>query len=200
MLACAVSGRIAGAARWRHRTTTEDGLNQVRIAVLCIGVAVAAVVPGVLAQTGASSAPPAAAPAAPGPGSAMPPAHGAPPTTKSAAEAAKKAPPKPVKKVDINNASVAELKSQLQVGDEVAQKIVANRPYKSKGELVTKAGLPEGVYHSIKRKIEMRTPREPGKSDKDKAGTAAKAAKNDGATDKASAAGTTAKTDSAAKK
>ena len=99
---------------------------------------------------------PASAPAVP----AMPPdhvkAHGGKPDDK-------KAPSKPVKKVDINNASVAELKSQLALDEEYAKKIVAHRPYKSKGELVTKAGLPEGVYHAVKRKIEMRTPRAPAK-------------------------------------
>ena len=85
------------------------------------------------------------------------------PATKPAGDAAKKAPPKPAKKVDINNASLSELKTLPTVGDEEAKKIVEHRPYKSKGELFTKAGLPEGVYHAIKRKVEMQTPRKPAK-------------------------------------
>jgi len=83
----------------------------------------------------------------------MPTDHG----TKSA----KKPSAKPQKKVDINNAGVAELKKLPTVGDAEANKIIANRPYKSKGELVTKAGLPEGVYQAIRHDIEMQTPRKP---------------------------------------
>ena len=81
----------------------------------------------------------------------MPPEHGTKPATKTPAE--------PVKKVDLNNASLAELKTLPTVSDEYAKKIIAHRPYKSKGELVTKAGLPEGVYHAVKHKVEMQTPR-----------------------------------------
>ena len=60
-----------------------------------------------------------------------------------------------MKKVDLNNASLEELKTLPTVGDAEAKKIIAHRPYKSKGELVTKAGLPEGVYHAVKRKVEL---------------------------------------------
>jgi DNA uptake protein ComE-like DNA-binding protein len=68
-------------------------------------------------------------------------------------------PAAPVKKVDLNNASLDELKTLPTVGDAEAKKIIAHRPYKSKGELVTKAGLPEGVYHAVKRKVELQAPR-----------------------------------------
>lgn len=64
-----------------------------------------------------------------------------------------------MKKVDLNNASLDELKTLPTVGDAEAKKIIEHRPYKSKGELVTKAGLPEGVYHAVKRKVELQTPR-----------------------------------------
>ena len=73
---------------------------------------------------------------------------------------ANKAPTEPVKKVDLNNASLAELKTLPTVGDAEAKKIIAHRPYKSKGELVTKAGLPEGVYHAVKHKVELQAPRQ----------------------------------------
>ncbi len=68
--------------------------------------------------------------------------------------------PSRLKKVDLNNASLAELKTLPTVGDAEAKKIIAHRPYKSKGELVTKAGLPEGVYHAVKHKVELQTPRQ----------------------------------------
>ena len=73
---------------------------------------------------------------------------------------ANKSPTQPAKKVDLNNASLAELKTLPTVGDAEAKKIIAHRPYKSKGELVTKAGLPEGVYHAVKHKVEMQAPRQ----------------------------------------
>jgi DNA uptake protein ComE-like DNA-binding protein len=83
-----------------------------------------------------------------------------PPATSQAETppAAAKKPAAP-KKVDLNNASLAELKTLPTVGDAEAKKIIAHRPYKSKGELVTKAGLPEGVYHAVKRMVELQTPR-----------------------------------------
>jgi hypothetical protein len=65
-------------------------------------------------------------------------------------------PKRPEKMIDLNSASAAELKKIPGVGDAEAQKIIANRPYTSKTELVTKAGLPEGVYVSAKRKVEAR--------------------------------------------
>ena len=79
--------------------------------------------------------------------------------TETPPAAAKK--PAPQKKVDLNNASLAELKTLPTVGDAEAKKIIAHRPYKSKGELVTKAGLPEGVYHAVKRMVELQAPRKP---------------------------------------
>jgi DNA uptake protein ComE-like DNA-binding protein len=83
----------------------------------------------------------------------VPPAHHPAATDKTSTAT------KPVKKVDLNNASLGELKTLPTVGDAEAKAIIAHRPYKSKGELVTKAGLPEGVYHAVKRKVELQTPR-----------------------------------------
>ena len=88
----------------------------------------------------------------------MPSGH--PPADQAAKPDANKAPAEPVKKVDLNNANLAELKTLPTVGDAEAKKIIAHRPYKSKGELVTKAGLPEGVYHAVKHKVELQTPRQ----------------------------------------
>jgi competence protein ComEA len=108
------------------------------------------------------AAEPGAKPQAPVAGQAPAPAadgakqspHGMP-----AAKPAAKAPAAPLKKVDINNASLEELKTLPTVGEAEAKKIIAHRPYQSKGELMTKAGLPEGVYHAVKRKVELQKPR-----------------------------------------
>jgi predicted DNA-binding helix-hairpin-helix protein len=59
----------------------------------------------------------------------------------------------PVKLVDINSASRAQLKTLPGIGDAEADKIIAGRPYLSKVHLVTEAGLPLGVYLSIRRQI-----------------------------------------------
>lgn len=86
--------------------------------------------------------------------------HAAPSTApKSTSTPAAKAAPTPAKKVDLNNATLEELKTLPTVGDAEAKKIVAHRPYKSKGELVTKAGLPEGVYQAVRHKVELQAPR-----------------------------------------
>jgi competence protein ComEA len=55
--------------------------------------------------------------------------------------------------IDINSADAAALKSVPGIGDAYAAKIIANRPYKGKDEIVKKAGVPQGVYDKIKDKI-----------------------------------------------
>jgi competence protein ComEA len=77
------------------------------------------------------------------------------------AKPASKAPAPPPKKVDINNASLEQLKTSLQLGDAQAKKIIEHRPYKARGELMTKAGLSEGMYMAIKDRIELQKPRKP---------------------------------------
>jgi DNA uptake protein ComE-like DNA-binding protein len=129
------------------------------IAVRCVVTAfvtgafgtAAATEPNAKPQSSASATaqPPASAPA-----DAKAPPHGMP-----GARPPAKAPVTPPKKVDINNASLAELKTLPTVGDAEAKKIIAHRPYKSKGELMTKAGLPEGVYQAVKRNVELQAPR-----------------------------------------
>ena len=86
--------------------------------------------------------------------------HGGGTVAPSGPASAKKSSAKPQKKVDLNNASLEELKTLPTVGDAEAKKIIANRPYKSKGELVTKAGLPEGVYQAVRHHVEMQKPRQ----------------------------------------
>jgi competence protein ComEA len=62
-------------------------------------------------------------------------------------------PPPAVHLIDINSASRRELKTLPGIGDAEADKIVANRPYLTKTELVTKQVLPTGPYLSLKSKI-----------------------------------------------
>jgi DNA uptake protein ComE-like DNA-binding protein len=120
-----------------------------------------------------SSQSPAAAPSSTPHATSGAPAGTASPTVKSAAPhaatpsaapgakpaQAPKAPPKPEKKVDLNNASLAELQKLPTMTEAEAKKIIANRPYGSKGELLTKAGLPLGVYQAIRYKVELQKPR-----------------------------------------
>jgi len=117
--------------------------------------------PQTSAQPAAST--PANAPAAPAaqtpPQTSKETPAGHPPADQAAKPDAKKAPSAPVKKVDLNNASLAELKTLPMVSDEYAKKIIAHRPYMSKGELVTKAGLPEGVYIAVRRKVMLQAPK-----------------------------------------
>lgn len=85
---------------------------------------------------------------------ATPAAASAPAPSGHTSAPAKKAPAaKPVKPVDINSASRAQLKTLPGIGDVQADKIVAGRPYLSKADLATKQVLPEGVYLSLKHRI-----------------------------------------------
>jgi len=71
-----------------------------------------------------------------------------------ASAALKKAPPaKPVKLVDINSASRAELKTLPGIGDAEADRIIAGRPYLSKADLATKNVIPTGVFLSLKNQV-----------------------------------------------
>lgn len=81
---------------------------------------------------------------------AAPPGHPAM-APKAASAPAKK--PVAVKRIDINSASRSELKTLPHIGDAEADKIIAGRPFLTSAEIVTKAGLPAGVYVAIKGRI-----------------------------------------------
>ena len=70
----------------------------------------------------------------------------------STATETKKAPEKK-KLLDINSASAEELKSIEGIGDAYAKKIIENRPYKRKDELVRKKIVPQATYDKIKDQI-----------------------------------------------
>jgi len=70
------------------------------------------------------------------------------PTAKSAKPATAKA-----TLMDINSASLDELKSLPGIGDKYAQKIVDGRPYRAKDELKDKKIIPGATYTKIRAMI-----------------------------------------------
>jgi competence protein ComEA len=106
------------------------------------------IVAGALIALGAVAFAGVAAAAGPGPAASAPaPGGSARVAAKEGAAAA------PVKPIDINSASRAELKTLPGIGDAEADKIIAGRPYLSKAHIVTESGIPEGVYQSIRHRI-----------------------------------------------
>jgi DNA uptake protein ComE-like DNA-binding protein len=77
--------------------------------------------------------------------SAQPPKD--PPKPQPKPPAAKKEP------LDINSASADELKALKGIGEADAKKIVENRPYKTKDDLVQKKVVPKATYDKIKDQI-----------------------------------------------
>jgi competence protein ComEA len=55
--------------------------------------------------------------------------------------------------IDINSASAEELKAIPGIGDAYSKKIIDNRPYKRKDELVQKKVVPQATYDKIKDHI-----------------------------------------------
>jgi len=65
-------------------------------------------------------------------------------------------PPRPSRKLDINDANEQTLIHELRLTDEEAQKIVDHRPYADVGQLRTKHILSEKVFDRIKNLVVAR--------------------------------------------
>ena len=60
--------------------------------------------------------------------------------------------------MDINSVSADQLKTLPGIGPAYSDKIVKNRPYKRKDEIVSKAGVPQATYDKIKDMIVAKQP------------------------------------------
>lgn len=67
-------------------------------------------------------------------------------------------PSRPARQIDVNRASKAELKTLPGIGDAEADRIIAKRPFNSKAGIATDAGIPAGIYLSIRRQIYVGRP------------------------------------------
>jgi len=73
-------------------------------------------------------------------------------TPASSSKSAQSASPKS-EKLDINSATKDELDTLPGIGEELAQKIVAGPPYRTKRDLVTSKIIPQSTYEKIKDRI-----------------------------------------------
>ena len=69
-------------------------------------------------------------------------------------------------RMDLNAASAEDLQTLPGIGEAYAKKIIENRPYKRKDEIVAKAGVPQSTYDKIKDQIVARQAAADKKADK----------------------------------
>jgi len=115
--------------------------------VLCL-------VAGPVARAHAAAADSTAAPSTP-PAETTPPAATTPDagTTKSTTHKAHSAAKKVVARVDINSAAKEDLMKLPGVTEDIAEKIVEGRPYKTKAELLSKKLVTKAEYSKIRNKV-----------------------------------------------
>ena len=119
-----------------------------------LGIAVAPVVHAQSMAAAESTSMQSTPPAASTPGTTSETTHETmksetPKTQTHKAHAVKKAIPK----LDINSASKEELEKLPGITEDIAEKIVQGRPYKTKGELLTKKLVPRAVYTKIRGRV-----------------------------------------------
>ena len=77
---------------------------------------------------------------------------------KTDAPSAAKTPNVKKEPIDVNTASAEELQSLKGIGEAYTKKIIENRPYKGKDELVSKNVIPQATYDKIKGQIIAKQP------------------------------------------
>ena len=77
----------------------------------------------------------------------------------SAAGSAMAAAQNMAEKLDINTATLDQLKALPGIGDTYSQKIIAGRPYRAKNQLVQKKIISQAVYDKIKDMIIAKQPK-----------------------------------------
>ena len=55
--------------------------------------------------------------------------------------------------LDINTATIDQLKSLPGIGDAYARRIIAGRPYTAKNQLITRGIIPQAAYDKVKDQI-----------------------------------------------